>query len=222
MRTFVIGDIHGSYKAMMQCFERADFDAQVDRLICLGDVCDRGTEIRKVFDVLCSISKLEYILGNHDYWALEWIKSGKIHDAWIFQGGRATIKDYPDGMPDSHKILLDNAHNYFLDKQRLFVHGGILTHIPLENQDQDVFLWDRSLVQEAMKRVSNHTISPITKFEEIYVGHTPTINFNSKLPIPACEVWLMDTGAGWGGPLSMMNIDTKEIFQSEDTRMLYA
>ena len=222
MRTFVIGDIHGAYKAMMQCFERADFDAQADRLICLGDVCDRGAEIRKVFEELCSINNLEYILGNHDYWALEWTKSGKIHDAWIFQGGRATIKNYPDGMPESHKMLLDNAHSYFLDEQRLFVHGGILEHKPLEDQDLSVFLWDRSLVQEAMRRVSNRTISPITQYKEIYVGHTPTTNFNSNLPINASEVWLMDTGAGWGGPLSMMNIDTKEIFQSEETRMLYA
>lgn len=222
MRTFVIGDIHGAYKAMMQCFERADFNPQVDRLICLGDVCDRGLEIPKVFDELCTINNLEYILGNHDYWALEWAKSGKIPDAWIFQGGRATVKSYPDGMPDNHRMLLDSAHSYFLDERRLFVHGGILAHKPLADQDLAVFLWDRSLVQEAMKRVSNRTIAPITKFEAIYVGHTPTINFNSKLPIHACEVWLMDTGAGWGGTLSMMNIDTKEIFQSDDTRMLYA
>ncbi len=222
MKTFVIGDIHGAYKAMMQCFERADFNSQNDRLICLGDVCDRGTEISKVFDELCTIPNLEYILGNHDLWTLEWAKSRIIDDAWIFQGGRATIESYPDGMPHEHSMLLNNAHSYFLDEQRLFVHGGILADKPLEDQDPDIFLWDRSLVQEAIKRVSNHTIAPITHFKEIYVGHTPTINFNSKLPIHACELWLMDTGAGWGGPLSMMNIDSKEIFQSEETRMLYA
>ena len=119
-------------------------------------------------------------------------------------------------------MLLNNAHSYFLDERRLFVHGGILADRPLEDQGLDIFLWDRSLVQEAIKRTSNHTITPITKFKEIYVGHTPTINFNSKLPIHACEVWLMDTGAGWGGPVSMMNIDSKEIFQSEETKLLYA
>jgi len=31
----------------------------------------------------------------------------------------------------------------------------------------------------------------------------------------------MDTGAGWQGKLSMMNIDTKEIFQSDPIADLY-
>jgi serine/threonine protein phosphatase 1 len=40
MRTFAIGDIHGAYKAMMQCFERSGFDYKKDHLIVMGDVCD--------------------------------------------------------------------------------------------------------------------------------------------------------------------------------------
>ncbi len=39
-RTFVIGDIHGAYRALRQCLDRADFDYESDHLICLGDVCD--------------------------------------------------------------------------------------------------------------------------------------------------------------------------------------
>jgi len=31
----------------------------------------------------------------------------------------------------------------------------------------------------------------------------------------------MDTGAGWEGVLSMMNIDTKELFQSDLVADLY-
>jgi len=31
----------------------------------------------------------------------------------------------------------------------------------------------------------------------------------------------MDTGAGWSGVLSMMNIDTKEIFTSDHVDTLY-
>ena len=42
------------------------------------------------------------------------------------------------------------------------------------------------------------------------------------IQIKACEVWMMDTGAGWsGGVLTMMNIDTKEIFQSDRVDKLY-
>jgi hypothetical protein len=54
------------------------------------------------------------------------------------------------------------------------------------------------------------------------VGHTPTINFGTLKPIRACEVIIMDTGAGWpGGVLTMMDIDSKEIFQSSQVDSLY-
>ena len=44
MKTFVIGDIHGAYKALLQCFERSGFDYEKDHLIVLGDVCfDTGS-----------------------------------------------------------------------------------------------------------------------------------------------------------------------------------
>ena len=43
-RTFVIGDIHGSYTALMQCLALSDFDYQHDELIALGDVCDGWPE----------------------------------------------------------------------------------------------------------------------------------------------------------------------------------
>jgi len=39
-RTLVIGDIHGAYKALVQCLERSGFDKEKDTLITIGDVCD--------------------------------------------------------------------------------------------------------------------------------------------------------------------------------------
>jgi len=39
-KTFVIGDIHGGYKALLQCFARSGFDYKKDKLICLGDITD--------------------------------------------------------------------------------------------------------------------------------------------------------------------------------------
>lgn len=222
MRTFVIGDIHGAFKAFINCLEQAVFNYGKDKLICLGDVCDRGPEVNKVFDELLKIKNLVYILGNHDLWAIEWAESGKLPDVWLFQGGSDTVNSYTDGMPEIHLEFLKKAHHYYLDKKKLFVHGGIHAGVPLEEQDKEVFLWDRSLVSEAMYRKSRDDISPVTEFDEIFVGHTPTHNFGSTSPIKACEVWLMDTGAGWGGLLSLMNVDTKELFQSEVTESFYA
>ena len=61
----------------------------------------------------------------------------------------------------------------------------------------------------------------ITQFDEIFVGHTPIHRFGYFNPTRACEVWLMDTGAGWDGVLSLMNIETKEYFTSDKIPSLY-
>jgi len=47
MKTFVIGDIHGAYKALIQCLKRSKFDYDRDRLICLGDVVDGYPETKE-------------------------------------------------------------------------------------------------------------------------------------------------------------------------------
>jgi len=221
IKTFVIGDIHGAYKALIQCFERAQFDYNHDRLICLGDVCDGWPEINKSFDELLKISNLIYTIGNHDAWALDWTETGEKPYIWLSQGGKATLNCYTDGMSDKHVQILKNALNYYVEDNILFVHGGIYTDLPLEEQDQNVFIWDRSLVDQALYFKSREIERPLSQFSEIFLGHTPTLNYDSEKPIKACEVWMMDTGAGWYGKLSMMNIDTKELFQSDPVPELY-
>jgi serine/threonine protein phosphatase 1 len=58
----------------------------------------------------------------------------------------------------------------------------------------------------------------LTSFDEVYIGHTP---ITAMQPMKACEVWLMDTGAGWSGVLSMMDINTKQVFTSDPVPHLY-
>ncbi|MCA9398849.1 MAG: metallophosphoesterase, partial [Candidatus Omnitrophica bacterium] len=55
MRVFAIGDIHGAYKALIQCLERSGFDYQKDRLIVLGDVCDGYPQAKKCISELLKI-----------------------------------------------------------------------------------------------------------------------------------------------------------------------
>ena len=51
-KTFVIGDIHGAYRALLQCLEKSRFDYQQDTLICLGDVSDGWPETSQAVDEL--------------------------------------------------------------------------------------------------------------------------------------------------------------------------
>jgi serine/threonine protein phosphatase 1 len=221
-RTFVVGDIHGACRALIECFDKAAFNYENDRLICLGDACDGWPEVKQVIDELLRIKNLVYILGNHDQWTLDWFKSGTIPYVWLSQGGEATILSYDDEIPASHISFLEQAIYFYIDHNRLFVHGGIDSTLPFEKQIPHHFLWDRSLVQDALWLTSLRTERKITGFDEVFVGHTPTLIYSQLVPIKACEVWLMDTGAGWsGGVLSMMDVETHAIYQSSKVDELY-
>jgi serine/threonine protein phosphatase 1 len=222
-RRFVIGDIHGANRALIQCLERAQFDSQTDLLISLGDLCDRWPEVNKVFDTLLGIKNLVLLLGNHDHWALEWFLYRKAPEIWLTQGGEITIGSYSKGIPESHVELLSKAALYHRLDNKLFVHGGFHPDRDISQQERDVLLWDRTLIKSALMRKNYGLETQLTSYDEVYVGHTPTINFGETTPIKACEVYLMDTGAGWpGGVLSMMNIDNKKLYQSDTVDRLYA
>jgi serine/threonine protein phosphatase 1 len=220
-RTFVIGDIHGAHKALIQCFERSGFDYTSDKLISLGDVCDGWPEVHKVFNELCSIQNLVYIIGNHDEWALTWADTGEASYVWLAQGGRSTTECYPSGMDKEHKNLLLEAYDHYQENNQLFVHGGIDPHRPIAEQDRETFIWDRNLVNLALYNKDLGIENPLTDFSQIFVGHTPTIKYGSELPIHACEVRMMDTGAGYYGKLTMMDLESGEIFQSDPVHGLY-
>lgn len=217
-QTYVIGDIHGAYKALKQCLDRSEFNYDSDYLICLGDVCDGWPDTKLCIDELLKISRLTYILGNHDIWLFNWMTENVAEDIWLSQGGAASIASYSAYVPEAHVEFLKNALPYHVLNNKLFVHAGIDPHVPLHNQDIMTFAWDRSLIQKAWNYYITKTTAQLTRFEEVYVGHTP-IPFEH--PVQSCEIWMMDTGAGWSGVLSMMNIDTKEAFASDRVPSLY-
>jgi serine/threonine protein phosphatase 1 len=220
-KTFVIGDIHGAHKALLQCLERSGFNKDEDNLICLGDVCDGWPETKESINTLMSIRQLIYIMGNHDYWALEWMRGEFPGEIWSVQGGDATVRSY-NGLPnDSHKAFLENSSLYHLIDNTLFVHAGVQPEIDLNDQSSNTFLWDRKLATSALELRTAKAEKQLTSFDEIYLGHTPIHAYGYNHPIKACEIWFMDTGAGWNGCLSMMDINSKDFFTSDPVPSLY-
>ena len=217
-RVFVMGDIHGAYRALRQCLQRSVFDYNTDHLICLGDVSDGWPETKASIEELMRIKNLTYIFGNHDWWTLQWMLSGKVEESWYKQGGKATIDSYPEAVPIDHLTFLSDARLYYVYKNKLFVHAGIDLLKPLEQQDENIFLWDRTLASIALDRYQSADNNKLSSFDEIYIGHTP-IPYST--PIQSSGVWLMDTGAGWSGVLSMMEVETKEMFISDAVPSLY-
>ena len=227
-RTFIMGDIHGMYDKLMACLQAVSFDYINDTLIQLGDVVDRGPDNHLVVEELLKIKNLIAIRGNHDdCWmqGLFMYKEDYQNQADVFllynQGARETLQSYTrNGLdPMMHIGFFKNQLPYYIDKNNnCFVHGGFNRHTIIENQIHNDLLWDRDLWHAArsydsMNNKEQHPFKNKNKFNEIFIGHTPTTYFNSTVPLKAANIWNLDTGSGKGGLLTIMNLETREIKQ---------
>lgn len=224
MKRFVVGDIHGGHKALVQCLKRSEFDPAKDLLISLGDICDGWPEVNKVMDELLRVKNLKIILGNHDEWTLRWMKDGWMEDIWTSQGGSGTMGSYQHdrtSVPESHKNLLKSAVLFMEIDNKLFVHGGIKPGLEMTKQDPELLMWDRDLLNDAVRTSKKMPEHRYGKWDDIFVGHTTTEVYKTLKPVHACNVWALDTGGGWSGKLTIMDIDSHEYWQSDLVPDLY-
>lgn len=232
-RTLVIGDIHGGLRALIQVFERAKV-SQKDALIFLGDYVDGWSESPQVINYLINLSskqKCIFIRGNHDELLREWLL-GKENELWLQHGGKATISAYEKVEAESkskHISFLNGLSNYYIDnRNRLFVHAGFtnLHGIAYEYYPRLVY-WDRTLWELAL--AIDKQLDPedpqypkrLTLYDEIYIGHTPVTKINKTTPVQMASVWNLDTGAAFKGRLSILDVSTKEYWQSDPLPELY-
>lgn len=214
-KTFVIGDIHGRLNALNEVLELSKFRDDTDTLIVLGDVVDGGSKTRGVIDRLLKIKNRVDILGNHDAWAMQWIDNGSSfgdYMLWHLQGGDATESSYgndPLNVPESHRAFFKGMIPYYIDDMnRVFVHGGFKLRKSIRKQEMRVLLWDRSLVNRAR-------YTKVSLYNHVFVGHTSTQLFKKITPITVNNFTMCDTGAGWSGKLSLINVNNlDEYYQS--------
>ena len=232
-RTLVIGDIHGGIRALFQVLQRSNVTKD-DHLIFLGDYVDGWSESPQVLDYLISLrqtNKCVFIRGNHDDLLLEWLR-GKENKLWHQHGGEMTIKAYlilSDEIKNKHVNFLESLQDYYLDGQnRLFVHAGFTSlHGVTKEHYPRLLFWERTLWETALAlnpQISKEDSKYPRRFKlynEIYIGHTPVTRIGETVPTNRANVWNMDTGAAFNGPLSIMDIETKQYWQSEPLPSLY-
>jgi serine/threonine protein phosphatase 1 len=235
MRRFVIGDIHGAHKALEQVIERSGIDRENDELILLGDIVDGYPEVAKTVEELLTFKYIRGVLGNHDHWFMHWIETGNPREEWVAQGGFATFSSYgfdrdSDIAQRHYEDLFSKLDPYIiLDDDKLFVHGGYNWKKPLKETPFEMLLWDRKMYRvacqwSAMKEAAKNKFGD---WRRIFIGHTSTQYApNDKCigtlnPRFISNLVALDTGAGWRGKLTIMDIDTLEYWQSDDTGILY-
>lgn len=253
MRTLVIGDVHGSHKALIQVLERSKFDYENDQLITLGDIVDGWSDVYECVETLLKIKNRIDIKGNHDDWFYHWLTRGEHPTSWL-QGGLGTLKSYLKNcigdenaysswmggylskltkldIPKSHLEFFENQRLYYIDSQRrIFVHGGFDRNQYIDYLEKfypEDFYWNRDLWNKALSCHEGQKLLTQERFKEIFIGHTATVNWKDKnhkpitTPMSSGDVWDLDTGAGWYGKLTIMDVETKEYWQSDNVQDLY-
>lgn len=233
-RTLVIGDIHGGLKALIQVLDKAKVTSK-DTLIFLGDYVDGWSESPQVIDFLIDLSQKQNCIlmrGNHDELLCEWLDKSKDNRLWYIHGGEATVNAYKLVTAETkqkHVDFLRNLKNYYLDDQnRLFVHAGFTNLNGVEHEFYPkMFYWERTLWETALaldpKMKTDSVFYPkrLTLYKEIYIGHTPVSRIIETTPIQKANVWNVDTGAAFKGPLTILDVDSKQFWQSDLLPDLY-
>lgn len=236
-RTLVVGDIHGGYKALLQILERANVSKE-DTLIFLGDYMDGWSESPEVLDFLIQLKETHqciFIKGNHDELVVDWLEERfeNINESmWFKHGGKATVDAYTtinSQKRKQHIAFLKELKNYHLDSEnRLFIHAGFTNLHGVEYEYfPKLFYWDRTLWEMALSM--DETLGKedllypnrLKIYSEIYIGHTPTTRIGQTIPVNKACIWNIDTGAAFKGPLTILDIDTKEYWQSDALPNLY-
>lgn len=230
MKTYVIGDIHGRVEALKKVLVDSNFDYKKDKLIVLGDVVDGGKNSFGCVEELLKIKNLVYVIGNHDFWFISFIKDKNLTPSiWLHQGGCQTLKSYKykykvyqsmydkEFLVDIHSSSIPQTHKDFFSKgvyyhelnNMLFVHGGFDVIKKINEQEHNYLMWDRELINYAKH-------NNINSYKKVFIGHTTTqlINDITK-PIKFNNLIMLDCGAGWNGKLALMNIETEEFWLSE-------
>mgnify|MGYP000259439760 CR=1 FL=1 len=235
MRTIVIGDIHSGLRALKDLLVKVK-PSKEDRIIFLGDYVDGWSDAAQTINFLIELSDSHnciFIRGNHDQLTLDWLKGIHKRQQWLVHGGQATVDSYSKiedkTLLSLHIDFLENLVDYHIDDQnRLFVHAGFtnVKGVAFENFPAMCY-WDRTLWELAlaidgkMNREDPFYPERLKCYSEIYIGHTPVSRIGKFTPVQAENLWNIDTGAAFKGPISALDVESKELWQSAPVYTFY-
>lgn len=236
MRTYAIGDIHGQIRLLGAAHERiardraetGDAEAPV---IHIGDLVDRGPDSAGTVDYLrtgmAEGRPWEVLKGNHDRMLEGFLSDPHYKDpglksdlSWFDPrlGGAETLASYGvknagerpvaavhaealAKVPESHRAFLRARPTWIRRGEVVFVHAGIRPGVPMEDQVEDDLVWIRAGFLD----------DPRDHGFLVVHGHTaieaPT-HYGNRVNI--------DSRAAYGGPLTAVVLEGREVFVLTD------
>jgi serine/threonine protein phosphatase 1 len=223
-RIYAVGDIHGCADLLANLFDRVDDDIRLRPAsnilqVFLGDYIDRGPDSRQVLDLLIARQRgtdAVFLKGNHEDFAIRFLKDPTILTQWKNIGGLNTVASYGVAttnyrearsqramavalrlsMPADHLDFLRGLNLSFTCGDFFFAHAGVRPGVALEKQNPHDLLWIRDdflLHEEDFGKVVVH-------------GHTP-----SHEPVVRHNRINIDTGAYATGRLTCLVLEDDKM-----------
>jgi predicted phosphodiesterase len=229
-RTIIVGDIHGCIDEFEELIQAVKYDKKSDRLILLGDLVDRGPNSLAVVQKARKMD-LECVMGNHEHKILKWYNS---------VGSRGDVYD----KHEFYAQLTDDDINYIfqmptyikLADDIVIVHAGVKPGIPIFYQSKNDLMHLRYVDAKqqfiSLKKIAKNGKEATgahlwTEFwqgpESIIYGHNVHSLTDPHIQevAPGVMCYGLDTGCCFGGRLTAMILETKEIIQVQAKKEYY-
>ena len=202
-RVFAVGDIHGHLATFRALLHRLDLKPE-DRVICLGDMIDRGPQSAGVVDLVRTHPQIVCLKGNHEHMAVQSVQKNGTFEAWqpwMQRGGKSTYGSYivqaEGDLYDAKQTMLEDfmwldnlPTQIVLDRLRL-VHAGYDPRMPLDMQGEKELLWIR-------KEWHQHE-GPVDPVRTVLFGHTTTTKLGDAGEVARSAQRLTDGRPAWIG-----------------------
>lgn len=206
-KDYVVGDIHGSFRQLMQILLKMDFDFKKDRLFSVGDLCDRGHHSDEV------IKWIEFpwfipVIGNHETLVMGYAQNLigfdvllKVGAQWWFdveEDNQKKIIDYFSTLPIA--IELDTSYG-----KVGIVHATCPTNswndFKIALSSEEGYKYANKAIWTYAKEENKRKIEGI---DYVVVGHTTQNEY-----LQWENVFLIDTGATFStGYFTILDIET--------------
>jgi len=207
-RVIVIGDVHGCIDELQRLIDHLR-PGVGDRVICTGDIVNRGPDSRSVLALLSELGA-QSVIGNHERRLLQYHATSD--PAVLKRGDAATVQQL---LPMDWLTLASLPLTIHVPEHNLLiVHGGFLPGTQWRDQPADLVTTLQMVDADGSprKRGQSPTARPWADFwsgpEFVVYGHTPRPHpYRKPLSIG------IDTGCVYGGSLTAIVFPERQLFQ---------
>ena len=208
-KDYFVGDIHGCYEQLMEALEKIKFNPDVDRLISVGDLVDRGSDSVKCLNLLKELW-FHAVSGNHEDMMIKSFRREWPSDNYMRNGGKWFFH-LPYEQQEELVLLADTKMPLVIEVETdIGTIGVIHANAPDDwqkyhqlNDDEDFF--DDALVEDTIwgrRRIYGNQSGRVKGIDYVVVGHTP-VNYVIALD----NIVYIDTGAVYDGSLTILSVD---------------